>query len=844
MQEPKPQWPLAGRDRELEAFTAAWGERHCEVVVISGSAGAGKSRLGEECLARAVRAGYKGVRAVASASSATMPLGAIAHLIPAGVDLSDPVKGYAAVAHALSGPQQGRWAFWVDDLHLLDAASGVLLRQLMDAGMVRLICTVRTGEPVTEAVDALTSGLAVHRMELTEFTAEQAGEVLQVALGGPIGRHALQELHSTSGGNALYLRELVQGALQAGSLASDGEIWRLAKDWLVVTPNLIELIEARLAAANLQARPVLELLALCELVPLADAQTLASLDTLADLEEAGLTQVTTDRRRTSVQFAHPLYREVLRAGIHAPRRRTLLLQQAERAKARGARRRDDPLHIATWQLDAAGTADPALLLRAAAHARHTHDYERAVTLFQAMSDCDRTIGTRVAVGDALFQMGKFSQAEAVLGEADASVTDEAKKVAVTLARTMNLAFGVAASDQALAVNDAALAQVHDPAYQRMLRINEGSLRISAGQPAHGLARMQDMDAEASQTQDTNAWLQGALMKPIGLAVLGRTMQAVSTAESNYAVHLQIDERTLVSHPAIQRIPLVFALSETGRLADARATAEQAFMEVTASCTSVRVWMAILAGHAEWLSGHLVTARRWYAEAATLARTNGWAMALQPALSGLAACAALLGDLEAAERALAEQPTSQFPPGFLPARTERLGQAWFYAARGHLAQARAVLAEAAEGARKDGHITSEALLLTDVARLGGAQDVAGRLTELAEQCDGTFAPARAHLAGALAKNEPEQLLAAADELERIGADLSAAETTSAAAAAWRAAGQARRATAATHKAQRLADRCQGARTPMLITAKGNLDLHVQTCPTDGLEVLGGDDRGTA
>ncbi|MFD0432071.1 hypothetical protein ACFQ60_47330 [Streptomyces zhihengii] len=116
----------------------------------------GKSRLAEECLSRAAASGWKSLQATATAAAATVPLGAIAHIIPAGVDLSDPVRAFAEVAASLAGPQQRtRWALWVDDIHLLDTTSVLLLQQLLDAGVIRLICTVRAGEPISEAVAAL-----------------------------------------------------------------------------------------------------------------------------------------------------------------------------------------------------------------------------------------------------------------------------------------------------------------------------------------------------------------------------------------------------------------------------------------------------------------------------------------------------------------------------------------------------------------------------------------------------------------------------------------------------------------------------------------------------------------
>uniref|UniRef100_UPI001E2E1F61 hypothetical protein n=1 Tax=Streptomyces coriariae TaxID=2864460 RepID=UPI001E2E1F61 len=67
-----------------------------------------------------------------------------------------------------------------------------------------------------------------------------------------------------------------------------------------------------------------------------------------------------------------------------------------------------------------------------------------------------------------------------------------------------------------------------------------------------------------------------------------------------------------------------------------------------------------------------------------------------------------------------------------------------------------------------------LLLTDVARLGGAKGTTSRLAELAHRCDGELAPARAQLAAALSADDPVRLLRAADACQAAGADLLAAE----------------------------------------------------------------------
>ncbi|MET7565659.1 LuxR C-terminal-related transcriptional regulator [Streptomyces sp. NPDC005479] len=817
-------WPLTGRERERAAFASAWAESRLQAVVIFGPAGVGKTRLAEDYLAQAARDGWKGGRATASAATAAVPFGAIAHLIPTEVDLSDPVQGFATVARTLAGPQHGRrWAFMVDDLHLLDATSAVLLRQLLDNGAIRLIATVRTEEPVTEAVEALTRGDAVHRIDLVEFDREQTERLLRAVLGQPVGRRTLEAVHAASGGNVLYLRELVLDALAAGTLTSDGEIWELADDRPVATGRLAELIGARLARADEAARPVLELLALCGPIAFTDARILAPMDVLVALETAGLIQVTTDRRRTSMQLAHPLYGEILRAAIPALQRRTLLLQQAGRIETYGLQRRDDALHLAAWTLAAKGTADPVLLVRAAGLARYAHDYPQAVTLLQALPEEDHTPGSRVMLGDVLFELGDPHEAEAVLKVAAERAVSEQDVLAVTMTRTFILVWAGARGQDALAINAAARAQVHSTEGMRALRYNEGAIRVASGEPERGLTMLTDLEQAIRDAPDPVAWLTAVTMKSYGLALTGRTIGATDWARRAHAAHLAVDHQTLFAHPAVQLISLTAALSNHGGLSEARDVSRQGYTQLTAARTPPvpQIWMAILAGYTEWLAGHPAAARGWYAESIALARRSNHTGALRPALGGLAACAAVLGDLKAAEHACAVARTHPSLPCM--AAEESLGPAWLHAARGHFARARAELLDSAQHVRAAGMVIPEALLLTDIARLGGAAQVTDRLAELAQLCDGPLISGRARLAAALAADDSSQLLTVSRDLEEIGADLLAAEAAAAAAEGWQRTGESRRANAAAQRAQVCAARCQGAHTPLLTTGRATASL---------------------
>ncbi|MFE5549871.1 LuxR C-terminal-related transcriptional regulator [Streptomyces sp. NPDC056534] len=818
------QWPFVGRDCELGTFSGILADPRRHGFVIYGPAGVGKSRLAEACLKQAVDAGYKEAYVKASAAASTVPLGAVAHLIPDGVDLSNPVRGFADVAAALTGARrERRWALWVDDLHLLDAASAVLMRQLMDTGAIRLVATVRSGEPASEAVNALCHGDAVHRVDLKALSPEECERLLQEVLGAPVGRRTLLHLHDTSRGNVLYLHELVLGAVASGGLVFDGEVWALSGDSLAgtTTPRLTELVGARLAAAGQECHAVLELLALCEPVPLADAEAMAALDVLVELEQASLIRITAERRRTTVSLAHPLYGENLREQIPLSRRRELLVQQAERTEARGAKRREDPLHIATWRLAALGTADPDLLVRAASLSFHAHDYAQAIALLKPLPSQLHTTATRLMLGYSMIELGQWESAELVLADADKEASGEKDRLEVALARIISLFWLGSRTQESLAVTQNALQQVSSPEGRRTLHTIEGYVRVISGAPNRGLALLEEhLEADPSTSYDLNTWLRGALTKTLALAATGRTAEATAWASRAYTAHMRAEEeQQLVPHPATQLSTP--ALAEAGRITEALAEGERAFNDLLTSADTIvpRLWVAFCLGRTEWLAGHPGTARAWLTEALTPAREINHVNALRLVLSYSAAAAAQLGDLDAAKAAIAE--SERYPVAGYLRGEERLGEAWMLAAQGRQADACNVLREAAQEARAANYLTSEALLLTEAARLGSSEAVAERLFELTRICDGLLTPLRARFAQALAADVPGELLAVSDELKGVGVELLAAEAAAAAASALRRAGDGRRATAASNLAA--AARVEGAWTPLLTSAEAAAEL---------------------
>ena len=125
----------------------------CGAVVLYGQPGVGKTSLGEAFLDRAKDEGHPTGRVLASAAAATLPLGALATVLPADIDASAaPGALFDTARRAMVDLGAARPVLLVDDAHNLDLSSAVLLTQLISAGVVMVVATIRDGEALPDAV--------------------------------------------------------------------------------------------------------------------------------------------------------------------------------------------------------------------------------------------------------------------------------------------------------------------------------------------------------------------------------------------------------------------------------------------------------------------------------------------------------------------------------------------------------------------------------------------------------------------------------------------------------------------------------------------------------------------
>lgn len=812
-------WPLVGRRDELDTFRRAYADPGCEGFCIYGPSGVGKSRLGDECVELARVAGRRVLRASGDRAMEGLPFGPVAHLMPAraleglGGDAFDPVafaKLFETARRVLAptSSESGVPVLLLDDAHAVDASSLTMIDRLMGHGALFCIATVVAGEEVPGIVTRWWRDERAARIDLAELDEVGVDTLLHIALEGPLESHAASSMWRASTGNMLALRELVLGALAQHVLVLRDGLWSLDGE-LRPPPRLRELVETRVAGLGLLAREVLERLALCQPLGLGRMEAAAGLKVLEDLDRDGLISVLRDGRRESVRMAHPMHGDVLRARVSALRRRAILLAEAEDVEAHGSRRREDPIRIATWRLEATGRAEPRLLVLAACLARYDHKFRRAAHLARAALRAEPSAAAGLVLGEALYNMGSFEEAERVLASASEWAEGDENIVRIATVRRRNLFRGRRRDAEAVAVAEAAMRRVTSPAARDELRAGEAEVLAFSGQPHEALALLEDIDVSVLRLR-----VLAAIPRSISLTMIGRTAEAIALSGQAYDDHLALGDELGIASPGTHRVNLLFALIQAGRLDEADARGREWFdIAVRSRAPLGVIWIGVHLARCALTQGRPATALEWTSKVCAAIDASGFE-GLRPAAYAVEAVAhGLLGDAAASAARADQVEASELGFGFISPELP-LARGWALIAAGAISAARDMLLATGDEAERLGHLPTAAWLFHDAARVGGAADASPRLESVAARCDSHLVMARAAHAAALLADDAHGLADASDRFESLGAHLVAAEAAAGAADSWRRRREQRRAAALDIRANSLAANCEGASTPAL------------------------------
>ncbi|MGH3907682.1 MAG: LuxR C-terminal-related transcriptional regulator [Pseudonocardiaceae bacterium] len=800
-------WTLVGRDSELKFIAERIDESRS--VVVAGPAGVGKTRLVREALTGVERSGRPTRWAAGTSAAAAIPLGAFAHLLPGVETASDPFALLQRAGAAIADSTGERMVVGIDDAHLLDELSVTLVHQLALTGAACLVLTVRTGEPAPDPVVTLWKDGLADRLELDPLPRAEVEQLVTGVLGGVTDSRTSERLWGASGGNALFLRELVEGGHQTGRLRMQEGVWRWAGR-MEPTPRLREIVQAQLGGLGPEERSALELLATGEPLGLGRLADLTNAEVVAALERRGLVIVENSGWRAHAWLTHPIYGAVVRDQL--PEADACQLRRRLAQAYLPWQRHDDLLRAGTLLLDSDEPgANAGLLADAAVRANVALDHDLAARMARAAIDCADGVGAHLALQEATRWQGRAAEAEQIATAAAGLVTSAHDRYRLAVVRALNLFFGLGRVEEA----ETTLREVADaaePEAGRSARAVAGVLAFFAGRPQQMAEPARDVSAGGSA--GARIWVPCAAA--LRLAASGHAADALAAVARGRAALERCPVQPDSTEPETALARLAFAHAElsalllAGRIRDGGTRAA----ELHTWCLTQPSWAGdgVAATHVGWsalVAGRPRTAVRWLTEAAVglAARDPGGYLPLCLAL--LAQAHALFGDGPAASRVLdgAGSPhIGVFEPEIL------LAEAWLAAADNHLSDGGDRAMRAASVAAELGQPAVQAQALHTAVRLGRAGDVTADLRGLADRIGTPLVVAYSAHATAAAAGAGGPLDEVATDFEAMGAQLLATEAAAHAAAAHERAGSRRRAAASATRAAALARGCEMVRTP--------------------------------
>ncbi len=525
-------WPLVGRAAELEHVSTLLRAGR-GAIVLAGPAGVGKTRLATECLAVAAAQGFVPLRVAATQGAAGLPFGAFASLVPDLVPSTDLLEVLRQIARAVAGRGEGKpVAVLVDDAHLLDSSSAALTHLLATTEQTFVLATLRSGEQAPDPVVALWKDGLAERLEIHPLPIHEVEELLCAALGGPVDGATVHVLQKRTEGNALFLRELVLGALEAGLVRREEDVWRLGGP-LPASSRLIEIIEARLGHLEDPVRRALGVLALGEPLEVELLQVVDPAIDLEALERRGLVHIEQEGRRLGARLPHPLYAEVLSARLSPLRARASAKALAGALKESGARRREDTLRLAIWSLSGGASFQPELMLTAATIARRRYDFPLAERLARAAVDAGAGFEAGLLLAQVCWLQGRGPEALQQLGALAGAATTDAQRTLLAMARISVLDWGLKQTDAALKVAEEAEAAIDDLGCRDQITAERARILGRAGRNGAAVALAVPLLNRVSGA----ALVSACFAAGTSMAVTGQFAGAIEASKRGLTAHL-------------------------------------------------------------------------------------------------------------------------------------------------------------------------------------------------------------------------------------------------------------------------------------------------------------------
>jgi DNA-binding CsgD family transcriptional regulator/tetratricopeptide (TPR) repeat protein len=792
-------WPMIGRAEERHFIADVVATPDRSGVLLAGHSGVGKTRLIHEVLTSIPGLHVEWV--TASESVRPLPFGALAQLLPSNLFDVNQVDLLSVLGQDLQRRAEGRpIVLVVDDVHLLDGLSAGFIEYVATRGLATVLLTLRSGSALPDALVRLCRIGAIPRLELQALSRSEFDEMVERALDGIVESVSLDRMWEATRGNVLFARELIADVLEAGELRQIHGVWRWAGG-VGPAPRLQEAIAGRLDGLMDPERRFLELLSVGEPLAVITAEQVAAGEVLVDLERRGLIAVEGDDV-PSIRFSHPLFGEVLRAGMPALLRRQINRQLAHILRSEGERTPASLLKLAVLWQGSGERADPVVLAGAAHVANQLSDHSLAEELAVDSLEQQGTFLAQLELGWSLLRRHRFDEAVERLASLVGNEPDDNSRERLADGLALAMGHGLGQVENALAL----MAEIEDSALdvttRLLIQCHRANLLAFFCQYAEAI----ELGRSAMRADGDDRIVARSLTSVASsLVMIGKTEDALSLTETGLACALRVREE-LPRAPSWAVSSRCTALAFAGRVPEGLELLEFA-LSLSTNPPEQRTLANGYRARFLLFEGRAASAARTLKEAGLGLRTDpgygSWCLAL------LAEAEALLGHSVAAEESRSESLSVRCDDRLSVFVDQRRALAWVDAQAGRLTEAIAALWAAADIALERGQRSFELIILDDLLRLGEA-DAAVRARDVSAFVEGLLGKAVGLHAQAVISKHGKDLELAASSFAMMSHSLTASELWAGASTAYRREGLQARSTKAAKKSHDMAALCEGAR----------------------------------
>jgi DNA-binding NarL/FixJ family response regulator/GTPase SAR1 family protein len=741
-------------------------------AVLVGPAGVGKTVLARSVVERfAQRHAKATVRWFAGTASASqVPFGAFSHLVDvAGVGDSTTLLR-AARASLLQHSGDGLLLV-IDDAYHLDNLSATLVHQLTLTRSVRLIVTLRAGESAPDAITTLWKDRLLTRVDIEPFDHAQTQDLLDAVLGGPLETSSADRIFNVSEGNPLYLRHLVEGAVNSGALRQVEGVWQLRGE-MALTPQLSTLIGEHLSSLPPPVKSVLKYLAVEEPLTLIELSALTGREAIEQAEDLNTVEVTDGGDGLVVRSAHPLYTEQVRASLGRVATRRLRTQLFAQLSSRPASNVSARLRLAALAIDSDTPLPVDDVLASSDEAMRLGDLELGERLARSALERSGGLAARVALAVALAWLGRGREADDVLEPVDPDQLSEWELTWWAVPKAANRFWMLNEPRQADDFLHAMRARVTDPGALTTIDALAAMFAMNAGKPEQAVTTALGVLASSCAQDIAVAW--AAAAATLSSARLGRFSEVAQLAQRGLAAQ----------HPGLVRFTIGLGEITTSLMTESVMHAQRLarhYMEFSEQQQPGRSIAEVLLARTLMASGEFAEATLLLREAAAALARTGYSW--EPlALIYLTQALGQQGESAAAAEMLARAESRHGMSSEFYAPELALARAWSLGAARDMEGALAAARDAADIAERSGQLAVALHALHQAVRLGDAHaaDAIARVSNTVDCVAGRLALAHGR---ALAAGDAAALEAVARELAELGMTCAAADASAQAAMAY-------------------------------------------------------------